>query len=73
VPLLLSRFVRVADQRPSLLARARLDPAPRRACPSWREFLQAQVASTVACDFFTVETVFLRRYYVLRLTLSAAD
>jgi putative transposase len=48
-----------------LLARARLDPAPRRLGPSWREFLQAQAASLVACDFFTVETVFLRRYYVL--------
>ena len=33
--------------------------------PSWREFLQAQAASIVACDFFTVETLFLRRYYVL--------
>ena len=48
-----------------LLARARLDPAPRRAGPSWREFLRTQAASIVACDFFTVETVFLRRYYVL--------
>src|SRR5206468_4791087 len=48
-----------------LLARARLDPAPRRAGPSWREFLHAQAASIVACDFFTVESVFLRRYYVL--------
>jgi putative transposase len=27
--------------------------------------LQAQAASIVASDFFTVETVFLRRYYVL--------
>ena len=33
--------------------------------PSWREFLQAQAASIVACDFLTVETLFLRRYYVL--------
>lgn len=48
-----------------LLARARLDPAPRRAGPSWREFLHAQAASIVACDFFTVESVFLRRYYAL--------
>ena len=37
----------------------------RRAGPSWREFLQAQAASIVACDFFTVETVLLRRYDVL--------
>jgi putative transposase len=48
-----------------LLARARLEPAPRRSGPSWREFLRAQAASIVACDFFTVESVFLRRYYVL--------
>src|SRR5213075_609053 len=32
--------------------------------PSWREFLRAQAASIVACDFLTVESVFLRRYYV---------
>jgi hypothetical protein len=39
---------------------------PRRgALAGWREFLRAQVATIVACDFFTVERVFLRRYYVL--------
>ena len=48
-----------------LLARARLDPAPLRAGPSRREFLHAQAASIIACDFFTVESVFLRRYYAL--------
>jgi putative transposase len=48
-----------------LLARADLRPAPRRSGPSWREFLRAQAASVVACDFFTVETALLRRYYVL--------
>ncbi len=47
------------------LARARLDPTRRSAGPRWHEFLQARAASIVACDFFTVETVFLRRYYVL--------
>jgi transposase InsO family protein len=47
-----------------LLARAKLGPAPQRAGPSWREFLRAQAAGIVACDFFTVESVFLRRYYV---------
>ena len=39
--------------------------AARRGGPSWREFLHAQAASIVACDFFTVESLFLRRYYVL--------
>ena len=48
-----------------LLAHAGLGPAPRRSGPSWREFLRAQAASIVACDFFTVDTALLRRYYVL--------
>jgi hypothetical protein len=48
-----------------LLASARLRPAPRRQGPSWREFLHAQAAGIVACDFFTVESLFLWRYYVL--------
>jgi putative transposase len=48
-----------------LLKRERLEPVPRRSGLSWREFLRAQAASIVACDFFTVETVFMRRYYVL--------
>ena len=48
-----------------LLARAGLEPAPRRSGPSRREFLRAQAASVVACDFFTVETALLRRYDVL--------
>jgi putative transposase len=48
-----------------LLAQARLEPAPRRAGPSWREFLRSQAASMIACDFFTVETILLRRFYVL--------
>jgi putative transposase len=48
-----------------LLAAARLAPAPRREGPSWREFLRAQAAGIVACDFLTVETLFLRRFYVL--------
>jgi putative transposase len=47
-----------------LLSRAGLGPAPRRSGPSWREFLRAQAASIVASDFFTVESVLLRRYYV---------
>jgi len=48
-----------------LLTSAKLEPAPRRSGPSWREFLQAQAASIVACDFFTVESLFVRRYYAL--------
>jgi putative transposase len=40
-------------------------PATRRTGPSWREFLRQQAASVLACDFFTVEAVSLRRFYVL--------
>jgi putative transposase len=48
-----------------ILLANRVGPAPRRSGPSWREFLRQQAASTLACDFFTVETVSLRRFYVL--------
>ena len=42
-----------------------LGPAPRRSGPSWRLFLRQQAATMLACDFFTVETISLRRFYVL--------
>lgn len=48
-----------------LLAQARLDPAPRHGGSSWREFLKSQAASIIACGFFAVETILLRRFYVL--------
>jgi putative transposase len=47
------------------LRRHGLDPAPRRASSTWQAFLRQQAAGIVACDFFTVETVWLRRLYVL--------
>ena len=47
------------------VSRRSLGAAPRSSGPGWREFLRAQAAGIVACDFFTVESVLLRRYYVL--------
>jgi putative transposase len=48
-----------------ILKQAGIDPAPNRASESWTTFLRTQAAGIVACDFFTVDTVMLRRYYVL--------
>ena len=49
----------------TILRRAGIPPAPRHDGPSWSEFLRAQAGGILACDFFTVETVFLRTLYVL--------
>ena len=49
----------------AVLRRHGLPPAPRRAGPTWSEFLRAQAEAILATDFFTVDSVTLRRYYVL--------
>jgi transposase InsO family protein len=49
----------------NILIKAGLPPAPRRDAHSWRSFLRAHGESILACDFFTVDTVWLRRLYVL--------
>jgi putative transposase len=49
----------------NILHRAGVDPAPRRSGPTWKQFLTAQARTVLACDFFTVDTVFLKRIYVL--------
>jgi transposase InsO family protein len=48
-----------------VLREAGLPPAPQRTSSSWRAFLRAQAATMLACDFLTVDTVFLQRIYVL--------
>ena len=49
----------------TILKSAGLDPAPRRSGPTWRQFLSAQAHAILAIDFAHVDTVFLRRLYVL--------
>jgi putative transposase len=48
-----------------ILQQAGVDPASRRSGPTWKQFLTAQAHTILACDFFTVDTVFLKRVYVL--------
>src|SRR5579884_2423517 len=49
----------------ALLKRHGIDPSPRRSGPTWAAFLATQAKGLMACDFFHVDTVLLRRLYVL--------
>ena len=48
----------------SILKAEGLEPSPRRTAETWTTFLRTQAAGILACDFFTVDTVSLRRLYV---------
>src|SRR5262245_12157820 len=49
----------------SVLADAGIPPARKRDRQSWRSFLRQQGESMLACDFLSVDTIWLRRLYVL--------
>jgi putative transposase len=48
----------------TILNRAGIDPSPRRAGPTWTEFLRAQAHGVLACDLFHLDTIILHRLYV---------
>ncbi len=66
---LLAWHRKLAATKPStvweILHAAGLDPAPRRAGPTWRQFLRIQAAGILAVDFLHVDPVLLKRLYVL--------
>jgi len=49
----------------TILTKAGAGPAPRRAGPTWTEFLTTQAKGILACDFLQVDTIGLTRIYVL--------
>jgi transposase InsO family protein len=48
-----------------ILKGAGIEPAPKRSQRNWSEFFRQQAARILECDFLTVDTLFLKRFYVL--------
>ena len=48
-----------------ILKDAGINPAPRRSGQTWQGFLAGQAKTILAVNFFHVDTMFLRRLYVL--------
>ncbi len=48
-----------------ILHDAGIGPAPRRAGPTWKQFLMTQACGILAADFIHIDTVLLRRVYAL--------
>jgi putative transposase len=61
-----------ATSERTMLIRHGFRPAPQRVELSWRTLLRQHAATTLACDFFTVDTAWLRRIYVLFFHLARA-
>ena len=49
----------------AILRQYGIEPTPRRSGPTWAAFGRAQATTMLAGDFFSVDTVLLRRLYVL--------
>ncbi|MFD4653178.1 MULTISPECIES: hypothetical protein [unclassified Streptomyces] len=56
-----------------VVKKAQVDPAPQRADRSWSRFLKAQAQGILAVDVLHVDTVFLRRLFVLGVCEVPSD
>lgn len=55
----------------TILRNAGIDPSPRRAGPTWTEFLRAQAHGILACDLFHIDTITMQRLYAFFVTEHA--